>query len=70
MNNKVNKRKLKIIKHFFLRMKESLSDLDYWQKENESGVVDLVREHIKEDFKIAKIPLEYLENEFNLKMKD
>lgn len=60
MNNKVNKRKLKIIKHFFLRMKESLDDLDYWQKENESGVVDLV----KEDFKIAKIPLEYLENKF------
>lgn len=43
MNNKVNKRKLKIIKHFFLRMKESLSDLDYWQKENEYGVVDLVK---------------------------
>ncbi|HBI7014151.1 TPA: hypothetical protein K8N12_003029 [Clostridium perfringens] len=59
MNNKVNKRKLKIIKQFFLRMKDSLDDLDYWQKENESGVVDLVKEHIKEDFKIAKIPLEY-----------
>lgn len=64
MNNKVNKRKLKIIKHFFLRMKDSLDDLDYWQKENESGVVDLVKEHIKEDFKIAKIPLAYLENKF------
>ena len=64
MNNKVNKRKLKIMKHFFLRMKESLDDLDYWQKENESGVVDLVKEHIKEDFKITKIPLEYLENKF------
>ncbi|HAT4350200.1 TPA: hypothetical protein I9146_002958, partial [Clostridium perfringens] len=47
------------------RMKESLDDLDYWQKENESGVVDLVKEHIKEDFKIAKIPLEYLENKFD-----
>lgn len=62
--NRVNKRKLRLIKSRFLKLKEDIDDLDYWQKENEIGVVNLVKEHIKENFEIVKIPLEYLEDKF------
>ena len=64
-SNRVNKRKLRAIKSRLLKLKENLDDLDYWQKENENGVVQLVKECINKDFCIAKMHLEYIEDKFN-----
>jgi len=52
------------IKRRLLDIKKSLEELDYWTKENELGVVELVNEDIKRNCRIMKLHLKRLSDKF------
>jgi len=64
LGNNAKKAHLRAIRRILIDIKGSLDDLDYWIKENEIGVVELVVKDIQKDYRIIKMHLEYLSDKF------
>jgi len=62
--NDVRKAHLRQINQRFIEIKNNLEELNYWTKENELGVIELVKENIQKNFSIIQKHLKYLSNQF------
>ena len=65
MANNVKKAHIRAIRKLFREIKNSLDDLEYWTKENETGVAELVTKDIQNNYSEVKMHMQYLSSKFN-----